>query len=102
MEPNEGSSLSLRRRERPIRAQELQARVLGLRGPSQLALHGLRSPQGAPGRCGTSGHISSSPLPGPRLSRLSGEKLGLDPGTRRKRQPNCSSRSPLGEGGLRI
>lgn len=29
MEPNEGSSLSPRRRERPIGAQELRAQVLG-------------------------------------------------------------------------
>ena len=40
-------------------------RSSGLRRPSQPALQGIRSPQGAPGRRGSSGHISSSSLPGP-------------------------------------
>lgn len=54
------------------------------------------------GRRGAAGPQATSlpaPFPGPRLSRLSGEKLGLDPGTGRKRQPNCSSDRRLGKGG---
>lgn len=98
MEPNEAS---------PVPGDGSAQSVLrscGLSGPRASAdpasprCRACRSPQGAPGRR-SSGHISSSPFPGPRLSRLSEEKLGLDPGTGRKRQPNCSSRSLLGEGG---
>lgn len=53
------------------------------------------------GRRGAAGPQATSlpaPFPGPGLSRLSGEKLGLDPGTGRKRQPNCSSIAAWGRG----
>lgn len=74
-ERNGGSLHSPRRCRSPIGAQELQARIpsqAGASGPP--ALQGRGSPQGAPGRCGSSGLVFSCPCPGPRLSRLSGEK----------------------------
>ena len=99
MEPNEDSSLSPRRPERPIGAQELPARGLGPRRTPPARAAGPQVTTGGAGAPRTSGHISSSPLPGPHLSRLSGGKLGLDPGTGRKRQPNCSSDHRLRKGG---
>lgn len=85
MEPNEGSSLSPRRQERPIGAQELRAQVLG---PPQTQPARAAGPPGHHrGRRGAAGPQATSlpaPFPGPRLSRLSEEKLGLDPGDWKK------------------
>lgn len=47
--------------------------------------------RGRRGAAGPQARSLPAPSPSPRLSRLTGEKPGLYPGTGRKQQPNCSS-----------
>ena len=80
----------------------LQSCRLGSPAAADRAGQRCRSAGHRRGRRGAAGPQARSlpaPSPSPRLSRLSGEKPGLYPGTGRKQQPNCSSDRLLGKGG---